>query len=210
MTLRARNTVLRAKVSLLITGLAITTLWALMATVGWMYAPSKMDINLRPVLPNRNVVLSGDGVDPVAAFQFAAFVMQNLYLWKSDGFTEYRTNLMDARRNRLISHKYYSDLRLDFINRAGQGNGSNLNTLLHRHRSDLVNKEFFYNQTLVFPEKDYFIVTLVMDSLETLNDTPVRNVKMQYTLQVGRSADSDSNEYNMQILGNHLPPKRLN
>lgn len=210
MTMRARNAVLQARLNMLMFCFGVVTLWAFLATMGWMQAPKNMDINLRPAMPNKNVVLSPDGIDPAAAFQFSALILSDIYRWHEEGLKEYRDSVYYARESRLVSKSFYAYLKKDFDTRRGVDGSNQINTLLKRKRSDYVPREYMYDASSVKQDKGAFIVTLVMRSLETHNDTIVRDMLIQYTLRVGRSEESDSNQYNMQILGNEKPPVRLN
>lgn len=210
MTLRARNAVLQSRIGMYKLLLAIVTVWAMSATIGWMNVQRQIDVNVRPSLPNTNIVLGHDGVDHAAAFQFAAFVLQSVYNWEDNGEQDYLLNIRYLRENRLISQSMYEYFRQDAFQRLGRSGG--VNTLSNRERSDNVPKEFYFKADYVIPRDDFYIVNVVMDSEERLNDRVVRDVRFQYYLKVGRTSEADNNDYKLQVLGfyNMNAPRRIN
>jgi hypothetical protein len=213
MTLRARNAVLQSRIGLYKLGMVVLLLWALLATTGWMNVQRKIDVNVRPSIPNSNLVLGHDGVDLAAAFQFAAFVIQGLNDWGEDGASDYLVNIRYFRENRLISKTIYDYYRQDAFRRLGRLRQGDINTLQGRERSDTVPKEFYFKTQSVTPYEDYYIVSLVMDSQELLNGLPVRDTRYQYYLKVGRTSEASSsrNPYNLQLIDfyNSQGPQRI-
>lgn len=212
MTLRAREAKLQERCRYLTISVFVLLAIVFALAIGWNKAQDKVEINIRPQLPNKSVVLKGHGIDPASAFQFVVFELQSIYHWKKNGQSDFAINLRESRESRHISHEVYRQFRAEYFTRLGRspsGEVTGSNTLVGRERIDTVPRKYNYSDDLVEVTEEGVIVTVVMDQRESVNNAPIKSPRVRYQYLVARNSESDANTYNMQIVERLAKPVRI-
>lgn len=163
--------------------------------IGWMHAPKKMRIYIPPDLSS-GALINPNEIPKASIYAFAFQIFTAVNSWPESGAQDYAKNL-NSYRNYLSSSFYYALLR-DLKSR--QENGE-----LNRHRIMSAATAMPYSEVDVKKlGNGVWLVNLHLQLIETLDGSVIKNVVMDYPLQVASIHTSiQLNPWGLVLTGYH-------
>ncbi len=159
---------------------------------GWKSAAQHITVDVRPGITQKETLKPGQ-MPPENVFNFALTLMQQIYRWKSDGKTEYSTNLDSFAT--YLTDSCMATLRKDYALRAQLGELGG-----RARRWEPLTGGYFAPERVQALDGRTWVVTLDASIVETVNTQPVKDGDFRYGVFV-RAIDSDRdvNPFGLQM-----------
>lgn len=195
--------------------IAILLLWALLATTGWLNSPKNIRLNVGPSLPNKPLVMGIYDADKSALWQFTQYFLSVLHTWPKNGEDDYLFRLKALRQMGILSQTFYTQFHGDYLDRSGETGG--MNNIRGIQRLDYTPLAYAFDPKFVEPVyrdgeivQGEWIVTVVMQTNETINNETVRSPLLRYDIKVKKTFENiEGNDWGLQMESMIKQPQRL-
>ena len=170
--------------------------------IGWQSAPNRLRIYVAPTqIANGAIVKAGDvPSDLVYAFAFEIFTAINT--WSFDGIKDYKTAIQGFRY--YLTVPFYQMLEGDYQTRLNHGSLSRLRAMTG------VSGMAYQDADVVAKGRGVWDVTLHVKVQEHVNETPVKDVLIDYHLRIVQvNLPTELNPWGLAIDGFSSSPTRV-